>query len=79
MQVLCGIAVPPEQMRLNGVIDGQPVVKRRRGRRKNVEGMDLLFMNRNRPSVMPEQVRLAFLHFNYICRKQEKVVVLQYQ
>uniref|UniRef100_A0A3Q2W3F4 Chromodomain helicase DNA binding protein 9 n=1 Tax=Haplochromis burtoni TaxID=8153 RepID=A0A3Q2W3F4_HAPBU len=32
----------------NGVIDGQPVVKRRRGRRKNVEGMDLLFMNKSR-------------------------------
>uniref|UniRef100_A0A8C2EUT4 Chromodomain helicase DNA binding protein 9 n=1 Tax=Cyprinus carpio TaxID=7962 RepID=A0A8C2EUT4_CYPCA len=37
----------PEQMRLNGVMDGQPVIKKRRGRRKNVEGMDLLFMNRN--------------------------------
>uniref|UniRef100_A0A672G6Y2 Chromodomain helicase DNA binding protein 9 n=1 Tax=Salarias fasciatus TaxID=181472 RepID=A0A672G6Y2_SALFA len=36
------------KMRLNGVLDGQPVVKRRRGRRKNVEGMDLLFMNRTR-------------------------------
>uniref|UniRef100_A0A8C1ZB59 Chromodomain helicase DNA binding protein 9 n=1 Tax=Cyprinus carpio TaxID=7962 RepID=A0A8C1ZB59_CYPCA len=36
------------QMRLNGVIDGQPVMKKKRGRRKNVEGMDLLFMNRNR-------------------------------
>uniref|UniRef100_A0A671WJ05 Chromodomain helicase DNA binding protein 9 n=1 Tax=Sparus aurata TaxID=8175 RepID=A0A671WJ05_SPAAU len=34
------------QMRLNGALDGQPVVKKRRGRRKNVEGMDLLFMNR---------------------------------
>uniref|UniRef100_A0A673B1T1 Uncharacterized protein n=1 Tax=Sphaeramia orbicularis TaxID=375764 RepID=A0A673B1T1_9TELE len=31
---------------INGVLDGQPVVKKRRGRRKNVEGMDLLFMNR---------------------------------
>uniref|UniRef100_A0A8C7VSA0 Chromodomain helicase DNA binding protein 9 n=1 Tax=Oncorhynchus mykiss TaxID=8022 RepID=A0A8C7VSA0_ONCMY len=36
------------QMKLNGGMDGQPVVKRRRGRRKNVEGMDLLFMNRKR-------------------------------
>lgn len=78
MHVLCGIAVPPEQMRLNGGIDGQPVVKRRRGRRKNVEGMDLLFMNRNRLSVMPEQVRLAYFYFT-LCRKQEKVVILQYQ
>uniref|UniRef100_A0A671LM69 Chromodomain-helicase-DNA-binding protein 9-like n=1 Tax=Sinocyclocheilus anshuiensis TaxID=1608454 RepID=A0A671LM69_9TELE len=42
------------QMQLNGVIDGQPVMKKKRGRRKNVEGMDLLFMNRNRPPVMPD-------------------------
>uniref|UniRef100_A0A671LLM5 Chromodomain-helicase-DNA-binding protein 9-like n=1 Tax=Sinocyclocheilus anshuiensis TaxID=1608454 RepID=A0A671LLM5_9TELE len=41
----------PEQMQLNGVIDGQPVMKKKRGRRKNVEGMDLLFMNRNSGSV----------------------------
>lgn len=33
----------------NGVIvDSQPVVKKRRGRRKNVEGVDVLFMNRNK-------------------------------
>uniref|UniRef100_A0A8C1NLR3 Chromodomain helicase DNA binding protein 9 n=1 Tax=Cyprinus carpio TaxID=7962 RepID=A0A8C1NLR3_CYPCA len=47
VHVLCVAAVLPEQMRLNGVMDGQPVIKKRRGRRKNVEGMDLLFMNRN--------------------------------
>ncbi|XP_059387875.1 chromodomain-helicase-DNA-binding protein 9-like isoform X3 [Carassius carassius] len=47
--------VLPEQMRLNGVMDGQPVIKKRRGRRKNVEGMDLLFMNRNRPPLMADQ------------------------
>uniref|UniRef100_A0AAR2K1X6 DNA helicase n=1 Tax=Pygocentrus nattereri TaxID=42514 RepID=A0AAR2K1X6_PYGNA len=35
------------------LVDGQPAVKRRRGRRKNVEGMDLLFMNKNRPPVPP--------------------------
>uniref|UniRef100_A0AAR2L4V2 DNA helicase n=1 Tax=Pygocentrus nattereri TaxID=42514 RepID=A0AAR2L4V2_PYGNA len=34
------------------LVDGQPAVKRRRGRRKNVEGMDLLFMNKNRPPVI---------------------------
>lgn len=44
------------QMRLNGVVDGQPVVKRRRGRRKNVEGMDLLFMNKNRLPGMSDRV-----------------------
>ncbi|KYO27318.1 hypothetical protein Y1Q_0021242 [Alligator mississippiensis] len=33
----------------NGVIaDSQPVVKKRRGRRKNVEGVDILFINRNK-------------------------------
>lgn len=45
------------QMKLNGGMDGQPVVKRRRGRRKNVEGMDLLFMNRKRGPAVPESVR----------------------
>ncbi|MEJ1276225.1 hypothetical protein NN561_007129 [Cricetulus griseus] len=34
----------------NGVIlDNQPIVKKRRGRRKNVEGVDILFLNRNKP------------------------------
>uniref|UniRef100_A0A673K518 Chromodomain-helicase-DNA-binding protein 9-like n=1 Tax=Sinocyclocheilus rhinocerous TaxID=307959 RepID=A0A673K518_9TELE len=55
LHVLCVTAVLPEQMQLNGVIDGQPVMKKKRGRRKNVEGMDLLFMNRNRPPLMAEQ------------------------
>uniref|UniRef100_A0A8B9RJ70 Chromodomain helicase DNA binding protein 9 n=1 Tax=Astyanax mexicanus TaxID=7994 RepID=A0A8B9RJ70_ASTMX len=53
---MAGMAGVAGQMHLNGVVDGQPVVKRRRGRRKNVEGMDLLFMNKNRPPVMPDQV-----------------------
>uniref|UniRef100_A0A673K4L8 Chromodomain-helicase-DNA-binding protein 9-like n=1 Tax=Sinocyclocheilus rhinocerous TaxID=307959 RepID=A0A673K4L8_9TELE len=54
VHVLCVTAVLPEQMQLNGVIDGQPVMKKKRGRRKNVEGMDLLFMNRNRPPLMAD-------------------------
>ncbi|XP_023582679.1 chromodomain-helicase-DNA-binding protein 9 isoform X5 [Trichechus manatus latirostris] len=34
----------------NGVIlDNQPIVKKRRGRRRNVEGVDILFFNRNKP------------------------------
>uniref|UniRef100_A0A9J7X2Q7 Chromodomain helicase DNA binding protein 9 n=1 Tax=Cyprinus carpio carpio TaxID=630221 RepID=A0A9J7X2Q7_CYPCA len=46
-------------VKINDVfIDGQPVMKKKRGRRKNVEGMDLLFMNRNRPPVMPEQMAI---------------------
>uniref|UniRef100_A0A8C7HM24 Chromodomain helicase DNA binding protein 9 n=1 Tax=Oncorhynchus kisutch TaxID=8019 RepID=A0A8C7HM24_ONCKI len=48
------------QMKLNGGMDGQPVVKRRRGRRKNVEGMDLLFMNRKRGPAVPENVPPAW-------------------
>ncbi|KAG9341958.1 hypothetical protein JZ751_018275 [Albula glossodonta] len=44
------------QMRVNGVMDGQPVVKKRRGRRKNVEGMDLLFMNKARAPAASDQV-----------------------
>uniref|UniRef100_A0A4W5K3T4 Chromodomain helicase DNA binding protein 9 n=1 Tax=Hucho hucho TaxID=62062 RepID=A0A4W5K3T4_9TELE len=48
------------QMKLNGGMDSQPVVKRRRGRRKNVEGMDLLFMNRNRGPAVPESVPPAW-------------------
>lgn len=35
-------------MRLNGVLEGQPLVKKRRGRKKNVEGVDLLFMNKSK-------------------------------
>lgn len=50
------------QMKMNGVADGQPVVKRRRGRRKNVEGMDLLFMNKNRVPAVPDQV-CCFIFF----------------
>lgn len=61
---MCGSsAVPPGvagQMRLNGIADGQPVVKRRRGRRKNVEGMDLLFMNKSRVPAVPDQVSCVF-------------------
>lgn len=41
----------------NGVIlDNQPIVKKRRGRRKNVEGVDILFFNRNKP---PNHVTLG--------------------
>lgn len=32
------------------------MMKKRRGRRKNVEGVDLLFMNRSRVPAAPDQV-----------------------
>uniref|UniRef100_A0A452TDB3 Chromodomain helicase DNA binding protein 9 n=1 Tax=Ursus maritimus TaxID=29073 RepID=A0A452TDB3_URSMA len=42
----------------NGVrLDNQPIVKKRRGRRKNVEGVDILFFNRNKP---PNHVTLSY-------------------
>uniref|UniRef100_A0A8C3K4C4 Chromodomain helicase DNA binding protein 7 n=1 Tax=Calidris pygmaea TaxID=425635 RepID=A0A8C3K4C4_9CHAR len=40
-----GLSRTPTRHLLNGsLIDGEPPMKRRRGRRKNVEGLDLLFM-----------------------------------
>uniref|UniRef100_A0A8C8T1H5 Chromodomain helicase DNA binding protein 9 n=1 Tax=Pelusios castaneus TaxID=367368 RepID=A0A8C8T1H5_9SAUR len=43
------------------IVDSQPVVKKRRGRRKNVEGVDILFINRNKP---PNHVK-DVLHVGY--------------
>lgn len=41
------------------------MVKKRRGRRKNVEGMDLLsFMNKSRVPAVPDQVVLCALHLH---------------
>lgn len=45
----------PSHLRMNGVVEEQPMLKKRRGRRKNVEGMDLLFMNQNRVAPSLEQ------------------------
>lgn len=56
--------MPPDftaEMRLNGALDSQPVIKKRRGRRKNVEGMDLLFMNKSRVPPVPDQVSICFV------------------
>lgn len=60
-------------MRLNGALDGQPVVKKRRGRRKNVEGMDLLFMNRNRVPSVPDQVNSFFFCLLFCFCKQPDI------
>lgn len=41
--------VPPSGHRANGSLDADlPITKRRRGRRKNVEGLELLFMGNKR-------------------------------
>uniref|UniRef100_A0A8D2ML57 Chromodomain helicase DNA binding protein 7 n=1 Tax=Zonotrichia albicollis TaxID=44394 RepID=A0A8D2ML57_ZONAL len=47
-----GLSRTPTRHLLNGsLIDGEPPMKRRRGRRKNVEGLDLLFMSNKRTSL----------------------------
>ncbi|KAL4658748.1 chromodomain-helicase-DNA-binding protein 9-like isoform X1 [Arapaima gigas] len=42
--------------KLNGLVDGQPVMKKRRGRRKNVEGVSLMFMNKSRAPAVSDHV-----------------------
>ncbi|KAG8570771.1 hypothetical protein GDO81_011410 [Engystomops pustulosus] len=47
-----GLSCTPTRHLLNGsLMDGEPPMKRRRGRRKNVEGLDLLFMSNKRSSL----------------------------
>uniref|UniRef100_A0A8D2LH40 Chromodomain-helicase-DNA-binding protein 7 n=1 Tax=Varanus komodoensis TaxID=61221 RepID=A0A8D2LH40_VARKO len=49
-----GLSRTPTRHLLNGsLIDVEPPMKRRRGRRKNVEGLDLLFMSNKRASTLP--------------------------
>lgn len=41
--------VPPSAHRANGSLEADlPIIRRRRGRRKNVEGLELLFMGNKR-------------------------------
>ncbi|KAJ7338864.1 hypothetical protein JRQ81_012766 [Phrynocephalus forsythii] len=50
-----GLSRTPTRHLLNGsLIDVEPPMKRRRGRRKNVEGLDLLFMSNKRASLTAE-------------------------
>lgn len=43
----------PSGERANGSLDADvPVMRRRRGRRKNVEGLELLFMGNKRPAAV---------------------------
>uniref|UniRef100_A0A8B9QG17 Chromodomain helicase DNA binding protein 7 n=1 Tax=Apteryx owenii TaxID=8824 RepID=A0A8B9QG17_APTOW len=57
-----GLSRTPTRHLLNGsLIDGEPPMKRRRGRRKNVEGLDLLFMSSKRTSLTEDaEVTKAF-------------------
>uniref|UniRef100_A0A7M4FI02 Chromodomain-helicase-DNA-binding protein 7 n=1 Tax=Crocodylus porosus TaxID=8502 RepID=A0A7M4FI02_CROPO len=60
-----GLSRTPTRHLLNGsLMDGEPPMKRRRGRRKNVEGLDLLFMSNKRTSltVVSQQPRFPILN-----------------
>uniref|UniRef100_A0A8D0GZ08 Chromodomain-helicase-DNA-binding protein 7 n=1 Tax=Sphenodon punctatus TaxID=8508 RepID=A0A8D0GZ08_SPHPU len=55
-----GLSRTPTRHLLNGsLMDGEPPMKRRRGRRKNVEGLDLLFMSNKRTSLTAEDAEVT--------------------
>ncbi|XP_053252041.1 chromodomain-helicase-DNA-binding protein 7 isoform X3 [Podarcis raffonei] len=55
-----GLSRTPTRHLLNGsLIDVEPPMKRRRGRRKNVEGLDLLFMSNKRASLTAEDAEVT--------------------
>nr|XP_019780841.1 chromodomain-helicase-DNA-binding protein 7 isoform X5 [Tursiops truncatus] len=55
-----GLSRTPARHLLNGsLVDGEPPMKRRRGRRKNVEGLDLLFMSHKRTSLSAEDAEVT--------------------
>ncbi|XP_077208441.1 chromodomain-helicase-DNA-binding protein 7 isoform X2 [Paroedura picta] len=55
-----GLSRTPTRHLLNGsLIDVEPPMKRRRGRRKNVEGLDLLFMSNKRASLAAEDAEMT--------------------
>lgn len=65
-----GLSRTPTRHLLNGsLIDVEPPMKRRRGRRKNVEGLDLLFMSNKRASLtaaVRKPFSLIFLTYYYV-------------
>uniref|UniRef100_A0A7N6C214 DNA helicase n=1 Tax=Anabas testudineus TaxID=64144 RepID=A0A7N6C214_ANATE len=51
---------PPSGHRANGSLEADlPIIRRRRGRRKNVEGLDLLFMGNKRAGGKSEELLLS--------------------
>lgn len=55
-----GLSRTPSRHLLNGsLVDSEPPVKRRRGRRKNVEGLDLLFMSHRRTALSAEDAEVT--------------------
>nr|XP_048275783.1 chromodomain-helicase-DNA-binding protein 7 isoform X3 [Myodes glareolus] len=55
-----GLSRTPTRHLLNGsLMDGEPPMKRRRGRRKNVEGLDLFFMSHKRTALSAEDAEVT--------------------
>ncbi|XP_072110706.1 chromodomain-helicase-DNA-binding protein 7 isoform X2 [Mobula birostris] len=55
-----GLSRTPTGLMINGsLVDGEMPIKRRRGRRKNVEGLDLLFMNNKRTTLNADDAEVA--------------------
>ncbi|XP_052032007.1 chromodomain-helicase-DNA-binding protein 7 isoform X2 [Apodemus sylvaticus] len=55
-----GLSRTPTRHALNGsLVDGEPPMKRRRGRRKNVEGLDLLFLSHKRTPLSAEDAEVT--------------------
>ncbi|XP_054102584.1 chromodomain-helicase-DNA-binding protein 7 isoform X10 [Callithrix jacchus] len=55
-----GLSRTPTRHLLNGsLVDGEPPMKRRRGRRKNVEGLDMLFLSHKRTSLSAEDAEVT--------------------
>ncbi|KAG8442016.1 hypothetical protein GDO86_010983 [Hymenochirus boettgeri] len=68
-----GLSCTPSRHLLNGsLIDSEPPMKRRRGRRKNVEGLDLLFMNNKRTSLSVKSADLLFSSFQKPKQKRHR-------
>ncbi|XP_069777518.1 chromodomain-helicase-DNA-binding protein 7 isoform X4 [Narcine bancroftii] len=55
-----GLSRTPTGHMINGsLVDGEMPIKRRRGRRKNVEGLDLLFMNNKRTTLNADDAEVT--------------------
>ncbi|XP_060056944.1 chromodomain-helicase-DNA-binding protein 7 isoform X3 [Erinaceus europaeus] len=68
-----GLSRTPTRHLLNGsLVDGEPPMKRRRGRRKNVEGLDLLFMSHKRTSLSSKNADVLFSSFQKPKQKRHR-------
>uniref|UniRef100_A0A7M4G2F1 Chromodomain helicase DNA binding protein 7 n=1 Tax=Crocodylus porosus TaxID=8502 RepID=A0A7M4G2F1_CROPO len=84
-----GLSRTPTRHLLNGsLMDGEPPMKRRRGRRKNVEGLDLLFMSNKRTSLTVVNTRIpvinledgtSAIYFNFSFQKSADVLFSPFQ